>query len=161
MVVLVSAGIASFLGVPPGPAGPGGAPPPTTSPTTTDESKRTEPKPRTDDAPAARDEDADHVDIEVGDQPGRITFPPNRHLVVTVSSKEAGQIAISGLGRVAPVLPRTPAMFDLFTDRLGQFPIVFTPVEGGDEIPVGTLVVEKERRAPPATQKEGRARPRA
>lgn len=137
-VMLVSAAVASLVRTPPLPTGTDA-----TAPTPTEETPTRPVKPRTHDTAEARIEGADAVDLKVGDTPGASTFPVDRHLILTVSSRKPGEVAVSGLGLVATVVPGTPVVFDLFTSRPGKFPVEFTGVTGGPEVLVGTLVVEK------------------
>lgn len=62
------------------------------------------------------------------------------HVIVTVEGPELGEVELAGLGRIAPLAPQTPAIFDLFTDRPGRFPVLYMPADGGERR-LGTLVV--------------------
>ena len=72
--------------------------------------------------------------------------PPTRkvrngvHVIVQVSSTEAGDVSMPALGRVAPVTADTPAIFDLIAPPPGRYSIVFKPAAGGAAKPSGTLV---------------------
>jgi hypothetical protein len=68
------------------------------------------------------------------------TVESEAHVIVTVEAPRAGEVELAGLGRIASVAPRTPATFDLFTDRPGRFPVLYMPA-GGGERRLGTLVV--------------------
>lgn len=138
-VMLVSAAAASLVRAPQLPTGTD--PEPAT--TNTEETRTARESPRTHDAAEARSTDADALDLTVGDSPATSTFAPDRHLILTVNSAKPGQITVPGLGLVASVVRRTPAVFDLFTHRAGEFPIEFTPAGDETAVLVGTLVVEK------------------
>lgn len=74
-----------------------------------------------------------------GLKPSRVAI--GRRAVITVSSTEPGQVTLEELGRVEPVNPQTPAVFDLLPDRAGQFGVRFDPAGDGRSRGVGTLVV--------------------
>ncbi|MGH3016674.1 MAG: hypothetical protein ACRDNN_17140, partial [Gaiellaceae bacterium] len=63
-----------------------------------------------------------------------------RHVVVTVTAAEPGEVRIDSLGLVAFATPQTPAVFDLFATNPGEHAISFAPVDGEPK-PAGTLVV--------------------
>lgn len=71
------------------------------------------------------------------------TAGSGEHVIVTVTSRDPGQVSLDGLGLVQSVGPRTPAVFDLFTDRTGEFDVLYEPVVGGERR-VGTLAVTSE-----------------
>ena len=82
---------------------------------------------------------------ERGERPARVEPPTetagsNEHVIVTVTSRDPGQVSLDGLGLIEPVGPRTPAVFDLFTDSTGDFDVLYTPVEGSERR-IGTLAV--------------------
>lgn len=64
-----------------------------------------------------------------------------RRVVLTVRSAELGGITLEGLGRVEPVNPGTPAVFDLLPDRAGEFEVRFEPAGKGEPRQIGMLVV--------------------
>jgi hypothetical protein len=70
-----------------------------------------------------------------------VALATGAHAILRVGSGRAGQIALGGLGRDAPVEPGTPASFDLLATRPGSYEVVFTPVGGGPAVPVGRLLV--------------------
>ncbi len=72
------------------------------------------------------------------------TVQLDERVIVTVAVPKPGRVELDGLGRLQTTAPGTPAVFDLFTDRLGRFPVLYTPAEGDDRV-VGTLVVERAR----------------
>jgi hypothetical protein len=76
------------------------------------------------------------------------TVESGAHVIVTVEAPQPGEVELADLGRIAPVAPRTPATFDLFTDRPGRFPVLYTPVRDGERR-LGTLVVESSSAARP------------
>jgi hypothetical protein len=61
------------------------------------------------------------------------------HVVIAVSSSQAGQAAIPTLGRIASVGAYSPARFDLNAPAPGRYPVWFT-APGGEAQQVGTLV---------------------
>jgi hypothetical protein len=65
---------------------------------------------------------------------------------VVVSVDEPGQVEIPLLGLDAPAEPLTPARFDVLTSEARRYPITFTPAEGDEAGPAGTLrVTEAEQ----------------
>jgi hypothetical protein len=93
-------------------------------------------KTRTESAP----DDAELLKLRAG-QSRPAAFEKGTHLIVTVTSREPGQAFIEGLGQVEPVTPGTPARFDLFLDRRGEFPVRVRPVEGPKDLGAGVLRV--------------------
>lgn len=87
------------------------------------------------------------------------TAGSDERVVVTVSAREPGEVALEGLGLVEPVGPGTPAVFDLFTDSTGEFAVLYRPVDGRERR-VGTLAVvsktspESGRAAEPEVERE-------
>jgi len=77
------------------------------------------------------------------DQPPTETAGSGEHVIVTVTARDPGVVSLDGLGLVEPVGPRTPAVFDLFTDSTGEFDVLYAPVEGRERR-VGTLAVVSE-----------------
>lgn len=71
------------------------------------------------------------------------TVARDERVVVTVTARAPGEVFLDGLGRVESVGPRTPAVFDLFTDTAGRFDVLYTPVDGAER-PIGTLAVGSE-----------------
>lgn len=71
------------------------------------------------------------------------TVPSGERVIVRVSAREPGQASIEGLGLIEAVGPRTPAVFDLFTDRPGEFDVLYTPI-GGQERRLGTLAITED-----------------
>lgn len=86
------------------------------------------------------DNGATEVEFSARGKPHAEPVELGTHAVVTVEAPKPGEIELAGLGRIAPVERRTPATFDLFTDRPGRFRVVYTPVRGPEQR-VGTLVV--------------------
>lgn len=83
------------------------------------------------------------------DERGRSSGPASKtqtvqleeRVIVTVVVPKPGRVELDGLGRLQTTAPGTPALFDLFTDRPGRFPVLYLPADGDDRV-VGTLVVE-------------------
>lgn len=73
-------------------------------------------------------------------EPPTETAGSDERVIVTVTARRPGEVFLDGLGRVESVAPRTPAVFDLFTDSTGEFDVRYAPVEGGERT-IGTLVV--------------------
>ena len=93
---------------------------------------------------AASPDDRGEVDRpDPPDQPPTETAGSGEHVIVTVTARDPGVVSLDGLGLVEPVGPRTPAVFDLFTDSTGEFDVLYAPVEGRERR-VGTLVVASE-----------------
>jgi hypothetical protein len=65
-----------------------------------------------------------------------------RHVIVTVSAREPGEVRIASLGRTDFASPRTPAVFDLLLTAPGRHEITFIPPAGAPR-PVGALVVSR------------------
>ncbi|MBA2765328.1 MAG: hypothetical protein H0U42_11685 [Thermoleophilaceae bacterium] len=88
----------------------------------------------------------EQIELEVPEgasegEPKPTPLESERRVIVTVSSPEPGEVTLEGLGRVEPVDARTPAVFDLLTDRTGEFEVRFDPAGEGGPRGVGTLVV--------------------
>jgi hypothetical protein len=66
--------------------------------------------------------------------------PSGRATTVRVHVQSAGQVQIRGLGESAPADSVTPALFDLFPDHPGRYPVEFTPAASDSSESVGTLV---------------------
>ena len=89
-----------------------------------------EPEPLGQRAGGARGGGPPEVRFPAGARPRYDAVPLDERVVVTVAADEPGQVELEGLGRLEPVVPGTPAVFDLFTDVPGRFPVVLTPVDG-------------------------------
>lgn len=87
---------------------------------------------------------AAQVEFEASGAPATENVETGERVIVTVEAGEPGEVELQGLGRIQPVEPGTPAVFDLFTDSTGRFEVVYEPVEGPSRA-VGTLVVEPAR----------------
>lgn len=93
---------------------------------------------------AASADDRGEVDRpDPPDQPPTETAGSGEHVIVTVTARDPGVVSLDGLGLVEPVGPRTPAVFDLFTDSTGEFDVLYAPVEGRERR-VGTLAVASD-----------------
>jgi len=71
----------------------------------------------------------------------RHRLPLGRAATVEVSVDEPGSVELPGLGLSANADQHTPARFDLLPTRAGNYEIVFTPAQGDESRPAGTLVV--------------------
>jgi hypothetical protein len=71
------------------------------------------------------------------------TVPSGERVIVRVSASAPGQASIEGLGLIEPVGPRTPVVFDLFTDQPGEFEVLYTPVDGPPRR-LGTLAIVED-----------------
>jgi cell division septation protein DedD len=71
----------------------------------------------------------------------RRRVPVDRAATIEVSVEEPGTIELPGLGLAASADRYTPARFDLFPTRPGRYEILFTPAQGDESRPAGTLVV--------------------
>jgi hypothetical protein len=91
--------------------------------------------------PSFRADDTLRIELGARATPALETVDRGRHVVLTISAPEPGEVAIEDLGLTASVGPGTPATFDLFTDRRGRFVVTYEPVDGAPRR-VGTLVVE-------------------
>lgn len=115
-------------------------------------------------APASGPAETREVAFGADRPPSRRSVPLEAHVIVTVDAPASGEVELEGLDLLQPVEPRTPAVFDLFTDRAGSFDVLYTPVE--DETRrIGTLTVERaptgeDSQQPPARPRSGRPVPR-
>jgi hypothetical protein len=67
---------------------------------------------------------------------------------VVVGVHEPGLVEITRLGMSAAATPLTPAHFEVLERETGRYPIVFTPADGDESRPAGTLaVISPEERA--------------
>lgn len=89
----------------------------------------------------------DVAEVELRTGPGdggkpvtRRELAPDQRSVVRVTAAEPGQVELEGLGLLELAGPGVPAEFDLFTDRSGTYPVIFTPT-GGEPRTIGALVV--------------------
>ncbi|MBA2567423.1 MAG: hypothetical protein ACR2IN_08535 [Thermoleophilaceae bacterium] len=83
---------------------------------------------------------AERRESSIPAEPPTKTAGSGERVIVTVTSRDPGQVSLDGLGLVESVGPGTPAVFDLFTDSTGEFDVLYAPVEGGERR-VGTLAV--------------------
>jgi hypothetical protein len=72
----------------------------------------------------------------ITDEPGRITVQRGDLLQLTIKGNELDSVSV--LDRVEPVERHSPALFSVFADTPGQFPIELV---GAGRV-VGTLVVK-------------------
>ncbi|HEX6582932.1 MAG TPA: hypothetical protein VF056_04950 [Thermoleophilaceae bacterium] len=71
----------------------------------------------------------------------RRRLPAGRAATLEVSVDEPGSVEIPGLGLSASTDEHTPARFEVFPTRSGRYAILFTPADGDESRPAGTLVV--------------------
>jgi hypothetical protein len=158
MIMVVSAFAAALVRrLAAGPVPPGTTTELVTEPTSTNgdagEPRRKSHKARTESAP----EDAELLELRAG-RSREAAFEKGTHLVIAVRSREPGQAFIVGLGQLEPVTPGTPARFDLFLDRQGEFRVRVRPVEGSKDLDAGVLRVgpaDKGGTAPPNDEQPG------
>jgi len=72
----------------------------------------------------------------------RRRLPAGRAATLEVSVEEPGSVAIPGLDLSASTDEHTPARFEVFPTRSGRYAILFTPADGDESRPAGTLVVD-------------------
>jgi hypothetical protein len=71
----------------------------------------------------------------------RRLLPVDRAATIEVSVDEPGSVELPELGLTASADEHTPARFDIFPTRAGSYEILFTPAQGDETRPAGTLVV--------------------
>ena len=71
----------------------------------------------------------------------RRRLPLGRAATVEVSVDEPGLVELPGLGLSSNADLHTPARFDIFPSRAGHYQMLFTPAQGDESRPAGTLVV--------------------
>ena len=81
------------------------------------------------------------VSFEAGSAERR-RLAAGRAATLEVSVEEPGSVEIPGLGLSASTDEHTPARFELFPTRAGRYAILFTPADGDESRPAGTLVVD-------------------
>ena len=81
------------------------------------------------------------VSFEAGSAERR-RLTAGRAATLEVSVEEPGSVEIPGLGLSASTDEHTPARFELFPTRAGRYAILFTPADGDESRPAGTLVVD-------------------
>jgi hypothetical protein len=67
----------------------------------------------------------------------------DRHAIVTVAGRTAGQAELVGLGMTAPLEHLSPARFDVLVTRPGRYQVMFTPAGEADPRRIGVLKVVK------------------
>lgn len=72
----------------------------------------------------------------------RRRVPPRRAATLEVSVDEPGSVELPRLGLTTSTDEHTPARFEVFPTRPGKYEILFTPADGDESRPAGTLVVE-------------------
>ncbi len=65
----------------------------------------------------------------------------SRAATLEISVDQPGSVELPGLGLTASTDPHTPARFAVFPTRPGRYEILFTPADGDETRPAGTLVV--------------------
>jgi hypothetical protein len=71
----------------------------------------------------------------------RRRLPAGQAATLEVSVEQPGSVEIPGLGLSASTDEHTPARFEVFPTRSGRYEILFTPADGDESRPAGTLVV--------------------
>jgi hypothetical protein len=71
-------------------------------------------------------------------------LPADRPATLEIAVDEPGAVEIPELGLSATADPLTPARFEVFPTRSGDYEIVFTPAHGDESRPAGTLVVTRD-----------------
>lgn len=64
-----------------------------------------------------------------------------RAATLEIAVDEPGSVEIPDLGLTASADEHTPARFEVFPTRAGAYAILFTPANGDESRPAGTLVV--------------------
>ncbi len=67
-----------------------------------------------------------------------------RAATLEIAVDEPGSIEVPDLGLTANADAHTPARFEVFPTRPGAYAILFTPADGDESRPAGTLVVTAE-----------------
>lgn len=67
-----------------------------------------------------------------------------RAATLEIAVDEPGSIEVPDLGLTASADEHTPARFEVFLTRAGAYAILFTPANGDESRPAGTLVVTAE-----------------
>ena len=105
------------------------------------------PREETDDTPvppAAVQQQAATVTVPfrhpVEDAPPVRELRRGSHAVIRVEAGVPGDVEIPALGLVQPVVPGTPAVFDILATRSGRFDVSLLSV-AGERTKLGTLVV--------------------
>ena len=65
----------------------------------------------------------------------------DRHAIVTVAGRTAGQVELAGLGMTAPLEQLSPARFDVLITRPGRYQVMFTPAGEAAPRRLGVLKV--------------------
>ena len=76
--------------------------------------------------------------------PDRRRLQQGRAATVEIAVDEAGSVEVPDLGLITNADEHTPARFELFPTRAGDYAILFTPTDGDRSRPAGTLVVTAE-----------------
>jgi len=67
-----------------------------------------------------------------------------RAATLEVAVDEPGSVEVPDLGLTASADEHTPARFEVFPTRAGAYAILFSPADGDESRPAGTLVVTAE-----------------
>jgi hypothetical protein len=78
------------------------------------------------------------------DRGGRVRLTAGQAATLLVEASEPGQVEIPDLGLVGFAEPLTAARFELLRSEPGRHEVVFTPTDGDEPRPAGTLVVRSE-----------------
>ena len=77
-------------------------------------------------------------------RPTRRRLEQGRAATVEIAVDESGSVEVPDLGLITNADEHTPARFELFPTRAGDYAILFTPTDGDRSRPAGTLVVTAE-----------------
>jgi hypothetical protein len=71
----------------------------------------------------------------------RRRLPVGRAATLEITVDEPGSVEVPDLGLSASTDEHTPARFEVFPTRAGNYEILFTPASGDESRPAGSLVV--------------------
>ncbi len=94
-------------------------------------------------APAPVDNPPRPISLDATSQDRR-RLEQGRAATVEIAVDEPGIVEVPDLGLTASADERTPARFDVFPTRTGDYAILFRPAAGDQSRPAGTLVVTAE-----------------
>jgi hypothetical protein len=92
-------------------------------------------------SPAPADNPPRPVSFNAASEESR-RVPASRATTLEISVDQPGSVELPGLGLTASTDEHTPARFAVFPTRPGRYEILFTPADGDETRPAGTLVVD-------------------
>jgi hypothetical protein len=92
-------------------------------------------------APAPADSPPRPVSFNAASEERR-RVPASRAATLEITVDQPGSVELPGLGLTASTDEHTPARFAVFPTRPGRYEILFTPADGDETRPAGTLVVD-------------------